>query len=710
MGEGRFAEAEREFAAVLKAAPANARGHFHLAAACAAQARWPEAVSALDAAIALEPLAPANHYARAAALLALGLPGQAAEAARRTLALAPGHVMARVTLGEALTDQGHEAEARTVFDEALAQAPDLASQMAQHAGVLINADKFEEALELCDRALLLVPANVKALNHRGVALFHLDRAAEAEDAYARALAADPEAADVWCNIATLKLAARGYDDALAAFNAALTLNPGLTAARINRGSVLLDLECFEEARADFETAHAADPDQIWIKANLLAARADICDWRDYETLRAEVIAGVRAGKRRIAPFEALSQCDDPADQLAATRTMAEAVIPARPLARRASAPRGGKIRLAYLSADFRSHAVAHLAAELFERHDRSAFEVIGLAVGPASDDAMRARLSAAFDTFADVPALSDRDLATLIQGLDVDIAIDLTGFTANGRTAALAFRPAPVQVNFLGFPGTLGAPFIDYIIGDPVVTPPGCETDFAEQIVRLPVCYQPNSTRPIYPDPVCRTEFGLPEGAVVFAAFNNPFKITPAVFDAWMRILKACEGSVLWLYAKGLAAENLKREAAARGLAPDRLVFAEFALQDPHLARLGLADIQLDTSPYGGHTTTSDALWAGVPVVTCAGQTFASRVGASLVAAAGAPELNTASMAAYEQLAIGLAQDPIRREALKARLARTRKDGPLFSIAAYTRHLEAAFTRMAERWRAGKPAAGFDLA
>ncbi|SMF97207.1 Glycosyl transferase family 41 [Methylomagnum ishizawai] len=366
-------------------------------------------------------------------------------------------------------------------------------------------------------------------------------------------------------------------------------------------------------------------------------------------------------------------------------------------------PTGPRIRLGYLSCDFHEHATAHLMAELFESHDRERFEVCAYSYGPDDGKGMRERLERGFERFVDIEHLSIAEAARAIHADRVDILIDLKGYTRATRTAILTFRPAPIQVNYLGYPGTLGGDICDYIVTDGFLTPPGSEADYSEAFAYLPGTYQPHGRRaPIGTRPT-RKEAGLPEAGFVFCCFNQAYKITPEVFDLWCGLLGAVPGSVLWLLGNPRAEGALRNAAYQRGIMPDRLVFAAERPQVEHLGRLGLADVVLDTSPYNAHTTASDALWAGVPVVTCPGGTFASRVAGSLLHAIGLPELIAADPAAYHDLALGLATHPGRLSRIKAKLVANRLATPLFNIQAYTGHLERLYEAMWQRHRDGLP-------
>jgi predicted O-linked N-acetylglucosamine transferase (SPINDLY family) len=370
-----------------------------------------------------------------------------------------------------------------------------------------------------------------------------------------------------------------------------------------------------------------------------------------------------------------------------------------------------RIRIAYLSADFRPHPVAFLIAGVFEHHDKSRFETTGLSFGPASDSDIRKRMASAFDHFIDVRNESDFDIATRMRRMEIDIAIDLTGFCEHGRTEILAFRPAPVQVSYLGFPGTTGADFVDYIIADSTIIPKDHAQHFSEKVVYLPDSYQANDRkRRVAPRAPSRREAGLPDDGTVFCAFNNAYKITPPIFDLWMGLLKEVEGSVLWLLGDNPGAiRNLALAAEARGVPARRLIFAHRVAPDEHLARFGLADLFLDTLPYNAHTTASDALWTGVPVVTCMGEAFAGRVAASLLKAAGLPELITGSLEDYGALALKLGRDRDGLKGLKEKLALTRLSCPLFDTARTTRHLEAAYAEMWRRQLQGQAPLGFTI-
>jgi predicted O-linked N-acetylglucosamine transferase (SPINDLY family) len=420
--------------------------------------------------------------------------------------------------------------------------------------------------------------------------------------------------------------------------------------------------------------------------------------------RAAVTAGIAAGKRAILPFPHTTISSSAEEQLQCARIWVAQDCPKAPALWRGERYRHDKIRLAYVSADFHAHATAHLMAGVFEAHNRDRFEINAISLGPDDTGELRSRLLASFDRFIDVRQKTDQEAAAIIRQLETDIAVDLKGYTLNHRAEIFVHRPAPIQASYLGYPGTMGGDFIDYIIADKIVLPDEQRAYYTENIAYLPDTYQCNdSKRRIADTTPKRTDAGLPEQGFVFCCFNNNYKIMPEMFDIWMRLLCAIEGSVLWLLEDNpAAARGLRREAEARGLAPERLVFAPRMPSAEHLARHRLADLFLDTLPYGAHTTASDALWAGLPVLTCKGTTFAGRVASSLLSAAGMPETSVNSLADYEAEALRLARDKPALAALKAKLARTRDTCPLFDTARFTRNLEAAFQTMVERQNRGE--------
>jgi protein O-GlcNAc transferase len=455
---------------------------------------------------------------------------------------------------------------------------------------------------------------------------------------------------------------------------------------------------------------AIDPRHPHALGPLAFYRLMLCDWSKVEEFEAKLKRALDDERAVVEPFPLLVYPIGPADQLRHTRRFVRHCIPAMPRLARAPKTRiGEKIRLAYLSADFRNHATAWLAAELFELHDRSRFEELGVSYGVDDGSETRRRLVEAFDQFHDVALRSDREVAELLLDLDVDIAVDLKGHTQHGRPAILAYRPAPVQVSYLGYPATMGVDFIDYILADRIVLPLDQQDSYSEMIVHLPNCYQINdSKREIAAEAPTRAAVGLPETGFVFCSFNNSYKLTPQFFDVWMRLLRQVEGSVLWLLGTSEAAtRNLCNEARARGVDASRLVFAPKTQISKHLARHRLADVFLDNLPVNAHTAASDALWVGLPVLTCMGESFVGRVAASLLSAVGLPELVTRSLDEYEALALQLATDPARIASIRQKLKANRPTCPLFDTDRLRRDIERAYVTMWEIARRGEPPRSF---
>jgi predicted O-linked N-acetylglucosamine transferase (SPINDLY family) len=708
---GQHEAALAGFQRALALKPGYLEAAFNVGNALRALGRRDQALDAYAAALAIAPDQPAVLTNRAALLCEAGRAAEALADLARVLARAPDDAEALINRADALRQLKRPAEALASADAARAAAPRHPGAHCCRGDALVVLARDEEALADYGRALELDPRHHQSLTNRGTALGRLGRLAEALADQERAVALAPGSVQACLNHANALGALRRFEEALAACERALALDPTLAEARFGRANMLRNLRRYGAAHAAYRELLAEHPDHPYALGYAVHSALHACEWRTLEVDRARLIAGVASGALAEVPFSFLAVCDDPALQRRCAADYAAREHPAlAPVARPARAP-GARIRLGYLSADLHDHATAFLIAELIEHHDRERFEVIAYSYGAPSDGPMRRRLRAAFERFAEVGALTDAELAARLAADGIDIAVDLKGFTQGGRPGVLARRPAPVQVSYLGFPGTLGAPYVDYLIADAELVPAGQEHHYAERIVRLPDSYQPNDRQRALADEVpSRAALGLPDAGFVFCCFNNDYKITPEVFAVWMRLLAAVPGSVLWLFeANPDAAANLRREAAARGVAPARLVFAPRLPLAEHLARQQRADLFLDTLPVNAHTTASDALWVGLPLLTCRGAGFAARVAASLLRAVGLPELIVDDLAAYEATALALARDPARLAALRARLAAARDGAPLFDAARTCRHLEDAYRTMHERAQRGFAPEGFDV-
>jgi protein O-GlcNAc transferase len=703
LARGRHSEALGQLQRLLAQHPEHFPAHFMLGSALAKTRQYDAALASYDRALALNPQLAEAHLDKGTIHFSSRRYHDALSAYDHALAVRPGFAEAWLARGYTLIQLGRHQDALAAVDKALTLRPDFAEASVGRGNALFEIDRIEEAKAAYDRALAVRPEFPAAWSGHGNIFLRKGQHQEAGTAFDRALAADSSFAEAWLGRGTLLIALGRHDEALAALDEALSFDPTLPNARLARGQACYLQKRYDEAVTDWKEALALRPDQPSLEAACLRVRLHHCDWTDFDAACASVASSVRNGQL-IAPFMLVAVPSSAAEQ----RQCASLWIKCHFRGDREPLWRGerydhDRIRVGYLSADFHQHATSQLMAGVFEHHDRSRFQVTGISVGPNDNSKMRQRIEAAFERFVEARPQADDQIADLVRGLEVDILVDLKGFTQDARTGVLAMRPAPIQVNYLGFPGTIGADFIDYIVADRTVIPEHQHDCYAEKVVWLPDSYQANDHRRTIADTVpVRADHGLPDTAFVFCCFNDTYKITPSVFSAWMRILQTVEDGVLWLYEDNpTAAGNLRREAAKRGVAPQRLAFARRLPTAEHLARHRCADLFLDTLPYGAHTTASDALWAGLPVLTCLGETFAGRVAASLLHAVGLPELITTTQDAYEQLAITLATDPARLAALRAKLAGNRLTAPLFDTAQFTGHLEAAFAAMMQRHRAG---------
>ena len=709
--QGSLDQAMEAYRSAIKARRDYAEAHNNIGVLLVAQGRLDEATSAYREALALRPVYAEAHF-NLGVVLHQKHELDAAEASyRRVMSLHPEIAVAHNNLGTVLKDQGRLDQALAAFDDAVKLQPDYAEAFYNRATVLQQQARLEEALAAYGRAVELRGDYTEALNNAGIVLVELGRLGDAIDLYRRLLERMPAHADACNNMGTALLAEGRPEEARAAFEQALAHRPDFPEAFYNLGNAWREFGNVAEAIAAYRNALLLRPDYADAFSQIAYHHAQACEWGSYETEHQELVDMVRRGVR-VPPFYLLATPASAADQLLGARNWIgpirpprQAVFEHRPVADRE------RIRLGYLSGDFHQHATAQLMAELFERHDRDLFEVFGYSYGPDDNSPIRARLDSAFDRFIDIRAMSHRDAARTIHADKVDILIDLKGYTHQARPAISAYRPAPVQVSYLGYPATMGADFIDYIIVDPIVVPASEQPFFSERLVHLPGSYQVNdSKREVASAPTSRQDWGLPEAGVVFCSFNNSYKISPAFFDIWMRLLRSVPGSVLWLLeANELVEDNLRSEAETRGVEAERLIFAPRVASADHLGRHLHADLFLDTLPCNAHTTASDALWAGLPVLTCSGDTFAGRVAASLLAAAGMPELIAPSLEEYEHMALTLARDPRRLIALRQKLAVNRDGSDLFDPVKLTGNIEAAYARMWQTWLSGERPAAFSI-
>jgi protein O-GlcNAc transferase len=570
---------------------------------------------------------------------------------------------------------------------------------------LRDQGKLEEAAATYRKATALDPRNAAFHNDLGNVLAEQGRLEEAIASYEKALETCPEYAEAHNNLANVYQMTGRLEEAAAGYQQAIGLRPDYAEAHRNLGSLLCRQGRLPEAISSLRSAVSLNPAYGEATALLEHQMRHVCEWKGLDALSRSLIHMVEQGSGKVNPFGFLCLESTPAQQLLCARQWAAQNAKYTSDETPFQFQDDERIIVGYLSADFHEHATAHLISELFSLHDRNRFRVVGYSYGPDDGSSARERLIRSFDRFVDIRNDSFVQSAGRIRADGVQILVDLKGYTADARPKIMALRPAPIQVNYLGYPGTMGSDAIDYAVVDRIVVPQEEQAFFTEKLVHLPDCYQMNdSTRGISARHPSRQDYGLPESGFVFCCFNASYKITPKVFNVWTRLLKAVPGSVLWLLdSNPYATANLQWEAEARGVAAGRLVFAGHLPYADHLARFAVADLFLDTFPYNAHTLTSDALWGGCPVVTCSGRTFPSRVAGSLLQSVGLSDLVCGSLTEYENLAIALARDPERSRGVREKLWTTRLGAPVFDTRRLTRHLEAAFETMWDLYRRGEP-------
>jgi len=700
---GKLEEAANIYHKIIERNPKNVDALHYLGVVEASLGNFERAKSFMARSLSIQPrnIQFVENYATI--LFQIGEYKSALQICQQGLQLNPANISLLYVSAISLFKLKQLQDSLTQFDRLLLLQPDHIAAFNERGSVLAEMKKYDAALASVEKALIFQPQYAEAHLNRGNLYSLQKRYDEAFAAYDKALALKPDLADAWLGRGNVFFDLKRHDEAFAAYDKALALKPDLADAWLGRGNVFSDLMRHNEAFTAYDKALALKPDLAYAEGARLHAKMLLCNWSNFDAECRHLISSVRGGTVT-APFAFQSISASLDDRLQCATLFNKDRYPAsdKPIWQ-GNRYNHDRIRIAYLSADFRDHPVSYLLAGVFEQHDRKHFETIAISFGPDNPSEMRTRLKGAFDQFIDVKDRSDFDVARLLLTLEVDIAVDLMGYTANCRTAIFAHRPAPIQVNYLGHAGTMGASYMDYLIADPTLVPAPQQKYYAEKIAYLPNSYLPNDSRRLISDRLFdRAEFELPHAGFVFCCFNNSYKLNPESFGCWIEILKKVEGSVLWLSDNNsIATSNLKTEASIRGVNPERLVFAKrMELIADHLARHRLADLFLDTLPFNAHTTASDALWAELPVLTRIGETFESMAGASLLTAIGLPELITSTPQTYEDLAIELATNPGKLAAIKRTLANNRLTMPLFDTPLFTRHIEAAYTAMYERYQA----------
>ncbi|WP_413200788.1 TIGR03032 family protein [Nostoc piscinale] len=664
----------------------------------------------------------AEHlYAEALTLQKQGKITEAIAQYEKLIAQHPRYAPAWYQLGVIRESQRQTEAAILAYQKAIEINPHHA-QAYNNLGILrVDAQDLDEAIKCLTAAIQSKPDYAFAHNNLGLVLQMQSKLPQAAAKFREALQINPEYAEAYLNLGIVLESQHNLEGAIACFRSAIQYKPNYIKALNRLGVILTTLAMLgkgevNEPKRIFERILEIQPGSAEAFTNLFYLKEMTCDWRSRQTdltkLWEQTIQELATGKQTtLDPFNSLNKPWDRKLFWQVAKTYGSSISQKWEKLRQNlnfqhSRSLKGRLRIGYLSNDFRAHATSHLMKNLFRLHNKADFEIFTYSCGEDDNSKYRQYIANYSEHFQDIADLSIEESAELIFNDGVHILVDINAYTFGSRSQILALRPAPIQVNYLAFPGTMGSDFVDYIIGDAVVTPPEFANTFSEKIVTLPHSYQVNDYQQVISDhPVTRSQYGLPDSGFVFCCFNNHYKIEPTIFDVWMRILAAVPGSVLWLIARSAVNEaNLQREAEARGINGDRLIFAPPEAKAQHLARHKLADLFLDTLYYNAHTTASDALWAGLPVITCPGETFPSRVGASLLMAIGLPELITNSLETYEQLAINLAKSPEKLQQINQKLAQNLTTYPLFDTPLYTRNLEQAYLRMWEIYASGQPA------
>ena len=710
--QGNFALAQQIYREILRTQP----DHFdalHLLGVCCFQSGDEiQAIELITKAIALKSDYPNAYFNLGNAYKSLKQTDEALANYNKALELKPDYFMAYNNRGNLLKQLKRFNEALSDYNRALKYEPNQIETLNNRGLVYIELSRFNEALADFDRAERIDPNNATTLNNRGIAHLELHRFDESMADLNKAIRIKPDYVEAYNNRGNTLRAIHQFDEAIKSYEIAKSIDPDYVDTYHNMASAFIELKRPDEALAYYQRAAQILPAFGYMTGAMTHAKLNLSDWKNFNADLDHLETTIAAGKEASFPFAMLGLTDRVDIHLQAAKIWSSKYQVSPPIDLETTPKNGqGKLRIGYYSADFHNHATAYLIAELIESHNKEKFEIYGFSFGSHSEDEMRMRLSSAFDHFIDVNGMSDDEVVLQSRSLNIDIAIDLKGYTSGARDLLFTRRCAPIQVNYLGYPGTLGTDYHDYLIADNTVINEESRAFFTEKIVYLPHSYQVNdSRRKISARTPSRQELGLPDTGFVYCCFNTTYKITPTVFDSWMRILNAVPGSVLWLISRNsIVVNNLRAEAETRGIDPQRLIFAENLPLDEHLARYRSADLFLDTLPYNAHTTASDALWAGVPVLTQIGKSFAARVAASLLNTVGLQDLITYTQDEYEAKAIQLSRDTEYLASLKNILEQRRHDSPLFDGKLFARHLEKAYTHMHALRLARQPAQDFHV-
>ena len=662
-----------------------------------------DAVRSYEKAIAINPDYPDSHNNLGVALFELGQLEKSVLSYKKALSNNSDYYEAYNNLGIALKDLGQFSNAIHSFEKALAINPDYAEAHSNLGIVLKKLGRLDDAILSYEKALAINPDDADTHNNLGITLGQLERLDDAILSYEKALTINPDYAEAYNNLGFIFLKLRRLDDAYKSNKKALILKPELAEGYAAQGLILTELKQLDGALESYYRARAINPNLAYNLGDILNTKMNLCNWDDLPALLNELTNKINNNEKSIVPFGLLGLIDDPELQGKASEIYANDEFPkSDSFPKIRLYPKHKKIRIGYFSADFNIHPVATLTAELYETHDRNQFEIHAFSFGPDTKDEMNLRIKAGVDHFHDVYAMSHKEIAELSRSFEIDIAIDLGGYTAKARTGIFAMSAAPIQVSYIGYLGTMGASYYDYLVADLIMIPEKNQKYYSEKIAYLPNFQVNDSKEPLPEITFTRQDLGLPEEGFVYCCFNNTFKITPDTFDSWARILSNAKGSVLMIFADNKLAEtNLTKEIILRGVDPKRLIFGDHLARPEYLARYRVADLFLDTRPYNAGTTASDALRMGLPILTLKGNSYPSRMAASIVNAVNMPELITTSFEEYESLAIELAANPEKLKVIKDKLLSNLSTAPLYDTPLFTKNLEFAYNEMYDRYQQG---------
>ena len=700
---GQFNEGKKIYLQLLELVPGNTRALSNLGSIALQSGNLEESIEFFSKSLQLDSNQPIAFYNYGMALHKAKKYEEALAAYKRAVELKSDFTQVYLNRGITYYELKYYDDALANYDHAIRLKPDYAEVYSNRGITYYKLKYYDDALASYEHAIRLKPDYAEAYSNRGNTYNELKRYDEAFANYDHAIQLKPDYAEAYSNRGNTYNELKRYDDALVNYEHAIRLKPDYAEAYSNRGASFVELKRYDDALASYDRAIQLKPEIDYLLGNVIYTKMHLCDWLNLDILVNQLTKKIMKHEIATMPFITLALIDDPELHKQSAGILINDKYPiSNTLPKISKYPKHQKIRIGYFSADFCNHPVSYLTAELFELHNRDQFEIIAFSFGLNTQDSMRQRLEKGFDQFIDVSEKLDTQIALLAREMEIDIAVDLGGFTGGSRVGIFAMKVAPIQVNYLGYPGTMAAKYIDYIIADSTLIPDEEQFHYSERVVYLPETYMVNDSK-VKPseEPFSRKNFGLPEYAFIFACFNASYKITPATFSGWMRILGAVDNSVLWLSGMNQTAiHNLKNKANECGINNDRIIFASIVPSpSDHLNRIKLADLFLDTFPYNAHTTCNDALRVGLPVLTLMGKSFASRVAGSLLNVVGLPELITTTQEKYESLAIELATNPAQLEKIKTKLAGNLPTSPLYNTKLFAHHIELAYQEMYKRYQ-----------